>query len=66
MIFAKNLSGAFHSHEVALLCQEQERKMEVYRNLVIRQEPLKLEGDGVKATGISQHMLTENSLDRKG
>lgn len=36
------------------------------QNLIIKQEPLRLEGDGIKATGSMKHMLTDNSVDGEG
>lgn len=48
LIFAKTQSkiwGALCPYEMAVLYQEQERKIRVNGNLIIRQESLKLEGD---------------------
>lgn len=69
LIFAKTQSkiwGALYPYEMAVLYQEQERKIRVNGNLVIRQESLKLEGDEVKAIGISQHILVDNALEEEG
>ena len=68
-IFAKNQSrawGTLYLYEVAILSQEQENKMGVNGNLVIRQESLKLEGDGIRTTGVSQHVLADNALEEDG